>query len=43
MDQLERLQRQRRGETVPLPLNIQSGKRQIVFFAKQSQEMLYFQ
>ena len=27
MDQLERLQRQRRGETVPPPLNINLGKR----------------
>ena len=27
MDQLERLQRQRRGENVPPPLNINLGKR----------------
>ena len=27
MDQLERLQRQRRGETVPPPLNVNLGRR----------------
>jgi hypothetical protein len=42
LDQLERLQRQRGGENVPPPLNINLGKRVFRLFAKQSQEALYF-
>jgi len=43
MDQLERLQRQRQGENVPPPLNINLGKKAMIHFTKQSQEVLCFQ
>lgn len=42
IDQLERLQRQRQGETVPPPLNINLGEGD-TFSAKRSQEVLCFQ
>ena len=42
INQLERLQRQRRGEAVPPPLNINLGEED-TFFAKQSQDVLCFQ
>jgi hypothetical protein len=43
MDQLERLQRQRRGETVPPSAEHQLRKREIAVFTKQSQQVLYYQ
>ena len=43
MDQLERLQRRRKGENVPPPLNVNLGRRSVGLFAKQSQEVVQFQ
>jgi hypothetical protein len=43
MDQLERQQRQRRGENVPAASQHQSEKKGMTFFTKQSQEVLCFQ
>jgi hypothetical protein len=42
MDQLERLQRRRKGENVPPPLTVNLGRRAQAFFAKQSQEVVRF-